>query len=77
METFQNQFEKALEKLLNRRLLDNQEFMQMMKISPRTAQNWRDKGLVPYHMIGKKIYYRMEEINDVLNQNKVESHVNY
>ena len=75
MEPLNEQFERALLKLLNRRLLDNQEFMQMMKISPRTAQNWRDKNLVPYHMIGKKIYYRMEEINDVLNQNKVESHV--
>lgn len=74
MNALENTIEKALQKLLKRRILDNQEFMQMMKISPRTAQNWRDKGLVPYHMVGKKIYYRMEEIDALLNHNKVESH---
>lgn len=48
--------------------LDNQEFLQVMNISQRTAQTWRDSGLIGFSMIGAKIYYKMTEIQDMLDK---------
>ncbi len=46
---------------------DNQEFLQIMNISKRTAQTWRDSKLISYTQIGSKIYYRMVDILNMLN----------
>jgi N-acetylneuraminic acid mutarotase len=42
--------------------IENNEFCKRLKISKRTAQTWRDEGLVPFTQINGKIYY---DINDV------------
>jgi hypothetical protein len=39
--------------------IDNQEFIQIMNVSKRTAQSWRDEGIISFSQIGSKIYYRM------------------
>lgn len=49
--------------------LDNQEFLQLMNISKRTAQTWRDEGIISYSQIGSKIYYRMSDVQKLLNSN--------
>ncbi len=49
--------------------LDNQEFIQLMNISKRTAQTWRDEGIVSFSQIGNKIYYRMSAVQTLLNKN--------
>ena len=46
--------------------LDNQEFIQMMNISKRTAQNWRDDGIISFSQLGSKIYYRMSDVQKLL-----------
>jgi hypothetical protein len=51
------------------KFLDNQEFMQLMYISKRTAQNWREKGMISYSQIGGKIYYRMSDVQKLLDHN--------
>jgi hypothetical protein len=48
---------------------DNQEFLQLMNISKRTAQVWRDSGYIGYSQMGNKIYYRLADIQDLLNEN--------
>lgn len=48
---------------------DNQEFMQMMNISKRTAQMWRDTGFIGYSQLGNKIYYRIKDIRNLLEAN--------
>lgn len=48
--------------------LDNQEFMQLLKISRRTAQNYRDSNLIAFSIIGNKIYYKLSDIEDLLNR---------
>lgn len=48
---------------------DNQEFMQMMNISKRTAQMWRDTGFMSYSQLGNKIYYRIKDIRNLLEAN--------
>lgn len=49
--------------------LDNQEFMQLMNISKRTAQSWRDEGVISFSQIGSKIYYRMSDVRRLLDNN--------
>jgi hypothetical protein len=49
--------------------MDNHEFIMLMKISKRTAQTWRESGLVPYSQIGNKVYYKVADIERLLNIN--------
>jgi 3-methyladenine DNA glycosylase Tag len=49
--------------------LDNQEFIQLMNISKRTAQTWRDEGKVSFSQIGSKIYYKMKDVEILLEKN--------
>lgn len=53
--------------------LDNQEFLQLMNISKRTAQTWRDEGKVSFSQIGSKIYYRMSDVQHLLDKNYKEA----
>lgn len=46
--------------------VDNVDFLQLMKISKRTAQTWRDEGRIAFSQIGGKIYYRLEDIEVLL-----------
>ncbi len=51
--------------------LDNQEFCQLLKISKRTAQNYRDQGLVAFSQIGSKVYYKLADVHALLESNRV------
>lgn len=53
--------------------LDNQEFLQVMNISKRTAQTWRDSGIIAYSQVGAKIYYRVSDIEELLNKNYIKA----
>lgn len=57
----------------NNVFLDNQEFLQVMNVSKRTAQIWRDSGVVAYSQVGAKIYYRFSDIEDLLNKNHIKA----
>jgi hypothetical protein len=48
---------------------DNQEFMKLMNISKRTAQEWRNKKVIEFSQVGNKIYYRLSDIKKLLNNN--------
>ena len=49
--------------------IDNVRFMNLMGISIKTAQSWRDAKLVSYSQIGNKIYYRISDIKELLEKN--------
>ncbi len=53
--------------------VDNQEFLQIMNISKRSAQTWRDQKLIAFSQVGNKIYYRMGDIMKLLNRNRTEA----
>ncbi len=53
------------------RVVDNQDFCRMMKVSKRTAQKWRDEGVIPFQHIGRKIYYSAVDIDAVLAKNVI------
>ena len=47
---------------------DNQEFVQVMNISKRTAQMWRDNGVIGHSQVGGKFYYRLSDILFLLSK---------
>lgn len=52
-------------------LLDGQDIMQILHISPRTLQTLRSNGTIPYTRIGRKIYYLKEDIQRILRDNYI------
>ena len=48
--------------------LDNQEFLLLMKISKRTAQTWRDEGKISFSQVGSKIYYKLSDVEKLLQE---------
>ncbi len=47
--------------------LDNQDVCQMLSISPRTLQTLRDNGKLAYSQIMHKVYYKPEDVEQILN----------
>lgn len=46
--------------------MDNEEFLELMGISKRTAQSWRDEGKISFSQVGNKIYYKMSDVDKLL-----------
>lgn len=53
--------------------MDNEAFVVFMGISKRTAQTWRDQGKISFSQIGTKIYYKMSDVDKLLNDNYYKS----
>ena len=50
------------------RWLDNQDVCQILNISLRTLQTYRDNHTLPYTQIGYKMYYKPEDIERLIEQ---------
>lgn len=57
-------------KMKSLRIFNNADFCDLLKISKRTAQMYRDKGLIEYSQEGKKIHYTQEAIETFLKSRK-------
>lgn len=51
--------------------LSKEEVLALLFISDRTLQHWRSNGIMPYSRIGNKIYYRLSDIEKLLESRKV------
>jgi len=49
--------------------LDGQNVMQALHISPRTLQTLRTNGTLPFSRLGRKLYYRKQDILKILTDN--------
>lgn len=49
--------------------LDNQDVSMALHLSKRTLQTLRDNGTLPYARIQNKIYYKVMDINAMLESN--------
>jgi len=49
--------------------VDGQEVLQMLHISSRTLQRLRDCDIIPYSRINGKYYYKMSDVEGVLEKN--------
>lgn len=47
--------------------MDNQDVCELLHISKRTLQHYRDSGKLPFSQIGAKIYYKASDIDAFLN----------
>ena len=56
-------------------LLDSQQLMQALHISPRTLQTLRTNGIMPYTRIGNKIYYLKQDIETILSNNYIRNKI--
>ena len=76
MATRFEQFVKRVETLCRhknkglQKWLDNQDVCQLLNISKRTLQTYRDNGTLPYSQIGHKMYYKPEDVAQVMNRLK-------
>ena len=46
--------------------LDGQEVCEILGISPRTLQTFRDSGKIPYTRIEHKMYYRPQDVEQLI-----------
>lgn len=60
---------KKQENIFEKVIIDNDEFQRLFKISPGTAANWREKGLIAYSQINNKIVYKIQDVNKMLDDN--------
>ncbi|AZA95673.1 helix-turn-helix domain-containing protein [Chryseobacterium shandongense] len=47
-------------------LLDNQDLLQMLKISNRSLQRYRSLGKLPYYTISGKLYYKLSDVHQFI-----------
>lgn len=66
--------EKYSEKRLGK-WMDNQEACILLGVTPRTLQTLRDNGTLAYSQINHKIYYRPEDIQNILSVIKMRKEV--
>ena len=50
--------------------LDGHEVCQILGISPRTLQTFRDSGKIPYTRIEHKMYYRPADVEQLIQKLK-------
>lgn len=54
--------------------LSTEEVMEMMNVSRRTVQNYRDEGKIPYTQEGRKILYPRDGVEDFLRANMIKAY---
>lgn len=53
-----------------RKWMDGEEVCRLLRLSPRTLQAMRDRGVVPCSQVGKKFYYRMEDVECLVSEKR-------
>ena len=56
---------------VQKKWLKSNEVRKLLSISPGTLQNLRINGTLPYSKVGGVIYYDYEEIQGVLEKNRI------
>ena len=62
LNTIQQALKNRTPQLNGEKYLANREVCQLLRISPRTLQNWRDTGKIPFIRLKGKILYKESEI---------------
>ena len=75
---FKHEVIEAIQKVLQsnsgiqqKKYLKSSELMELLQVSPGTLQTLRLNGTLPYTKIGGIIYYDADEIQQVMNNNKI------
>jgi prophage antirepressor-like protein len=57
----------------NKQWLNNKDVCELLQISQRTLQSYRDNGILPYSQIGHKCYYRVSDIEQFIHKQQIKS----
>jgi hypothetical protein len=68
------QFQKSRLERFTEAWIDGQDVMQTLHVSKRTLQSLRDEGTLPFSRINGKFYYKLSDIEQLLESNY--SHLN-
>ena len=53
----------------NKTYVDTRQAAQMLSITPHTLGEWRKAGIIQGSKIGRKVYYKLSSIVDLINRN--------
>jgi prophage antirepressor-like protein len=51
--------------------LTGNDVCELLQISARSLQSYRDKGTLPYSQIGHKCYYKASDVEQLINQSQI------
>lgn len=68
-ENIDNNIKSKRASLSGELFLDNNEVCKMLRLSSRTLQDYRDKGLIAFYKLEGKILYKMSDIQKMLENN--------
>ena len=57
-----------VEKFCSKELLTRQQLADYLSVSKQTIINWSKEGIIKPKFIGNRVYYKAEEVNNLLNQ---------
>ena len=57
-----------VEKLGSKELLTRQQLADYLSVSKQTIINWSKEGIINPKFIGNRVYYKAEEVYNLLNQ---------
>ena len=63
-----NDVQKSRNNIDGEELLDNQDVLQMLKISNRSLQRYRSSGKLAYYTISGKIYYKQSDLHQFIRE---------
>lgn len=49
----------------------NDDVCRLLQISKRTLQSYRNNGILPYSQIGRKCYYRVSNIENLVSESQI------
>lgn len=75
MESIENRLLKN-EGSKRKTLLTNQDFCDLLKITKRTAQTYRDEGKISFVQIGSKIHYLQSDVDEFLKKHRKKAFYN-
>lgn len=61
------------EKIITNKWLSSEEVCRLLMISKRTLQNYRDRGILSFAQISRKIYYKASDIEAYLESHYIKS----
>ncbi|MER2996157.1 helix-turn-helix domain-containing protein [Pontibacter populi] len=50
------------------KVLEAQEVIKLLKISPATLENWKRQSKIPFYRIGRRVYFKESEVLTSLNK---------
>ena len=51
-------------------IMSNDDLIKMLKVSRRTANQWRTDGLIPFYKVGHKVFYLLHDVKEFILKHK-------